>query len=380
MNQLIPRIAFIFLLGFLLPVQAAPMLVPSPPKVDAKAYIIVDFESGQVIGELNADKRVEPASITKLMTAYAVFHELKAGTIHLNDEVTISKHAWKAEGSRMFVEVGHKVKVNDLIHGMIIQSGNDASIALAEHIAGTEGTFAQLMNKYAQKLGMKHTHYVNATGLPNPQHYTTARDIATLARDLILQFPDHYKIYSQKRFTWNGISQYNRNRLLWRDPSVDGMKTGHTESAGYCLVASAKRNGQRLITVVLGTKSDNARATISQALLNYGFRFFETHKLYAAGKPITQARIWKGANEQLPLGLRKDLYVTIPRGQYKKLKASMELQTPIEAPADKGARYGTVKVTLGNKVVASRPLVALDAVAEGGLWTRMTDGVRMMFQ
>ena len=368
---------------FLLPLGQAwggPMLVPSPPSVKATSYLLIDYDSGQVLADKDADMRVEPASLTKMMTAYVVLHELKAGTIKESDEVTVSEKAWRTPGSRMFIEVGKKVPVGTLFKGMVIQSGNDASVALAEYIAGSEETFAELMNEQARRLGLNNTHFVNATGLPHEDHYTTAADLARIATALIREFPEHYGLYSEKQFTYNNITQYNRNKLLWRDKSVDGIKTGHTESAGYCLVTSAKRNGMRLISVVLGTDSENARAKISQSLLNYGFRFFETHKLYEAGQPITRARVWKGEQDQLPLGLGQDFYVTIPRGQYRKLKPVMELAARITAPVSRGQTLGTVAVTLADQTLASRPLLALDTVAEAGLWGRLVDGVQLMFE
>ncbi|HKK13923.1 MAG TPA: D-alanyl-D-alanine carboxypeptidase family protein, partial [Gammaproteobacteria bacterium] len=306
---------------------SSPLPVPKPPAIGAKGYILMDYHSDQILAQDNADKRMEPASITKLMTAYLVFQALESGQIHMDDKVHITKKAWRTPGSRMFVKVNTKVSVKDLLQGMITQSGNDATVALAQFVAGSEDTFAAMMNRQAKALGMNHTHFVNPTGLPDPNHYTTAHDIAKLARALIRDFPEYYKLYSEKKFTWNNITQYNRNKLLWRDPSVDGMKTGHTESAGYCLVASAKRKHMRLISVVLGTKSNEARADASQALLNYGFRFFETHKLYDAHKPLTHARVWKGADDKLSLGLAHTLYVTVPRGQYKDLDASMSVNS-----------------------------------------------------
>jgi D-alanyl-D-alanine carboxypeptidase (penicillin-binding protein 5/6) len=279
----------------------------------------------------------------------------------------------------MFIEVGKQVSVEDLLQGLIVQSGNDASVALAEHVAGSEDAFAGLMNRYARELGMTGTHFVNSYGWPDEQHYTTARDIAILARHLIEEFPDYYHWYAQRQFTFNGITQHNRNRLLWRDPSVDGLKTGHTDSAGYCLVTSAQREGMRLITVVLGTRSEEARAVASQSLLNYGFRFFETHKLYDAGNELTQARVWKGASEQAPLGLGDDLYITIPRGQYERLDASMTLDSRILAPVQGGQVLGNVHVRLGEQLVAERPLLALTAIEEGSFWQRLVDEARLYF-
>ena len=354
--------------------------VPKPPSVGAKGYLVEDFHSGQTIAEKNADQRLEPASITKLMSAYVVFNEIRNGTLALEDKVRISKKAWRTEGSRMFVEVNTQVSVADLIKGMIIQSGNDATVALAEQVAGTEEGFASLMNHYAQKLGMKNSHFINSTGLPDKDHYTTARDIARIARALIAEFPEYYQWYSQRSFTYNGITQYNRNKLLWRDESVDGLKTGHTDSAGYCLVTSAERDGMRLISVVLGTKSEEARADASQALLNYGFRFFETHKLYDSGSKLASTRVWKGATENVDLGLADTLYVTVPRGEYKNLDASMQLQEQIIAPVTKGQVLGRVVIRLGDKVIVEKDLTALNNVAEGSFWQRIVDEALLYFE
>lgn len=361
------------------PAPAAPP-IPTAPAVAARSHVLVDFNSGRVLAGSNEDQRIEPASITKMMTEYVIFHEMRAGNLKLTDMVAISENAWRMQGSRMFVDVRSKVPVDLLLQGMIVQSGNDATVALAEHVAGSEGTFVGLMNQHAQRLGLSSTHFMNSTGLPDPNHYTTAHDIAKLATALIREFPDYYsKWHSQKEFRYNNITQYNRNRLLWRDPSVDGVKTGHTESAGYCLVASAQRDGMRLISVVIGTKSEETRADESQALLNYGFRFFETQKLYSADQPLTRTRIWKGSTDMLPLGLGRDLYVTILRGQYKQLNASMTVNGGITAPAAKGATYGSVKVVLNDSIVAEEPLVALQDVEEGGILRRLKDSVMMWF-
>ena len=356
-----------------------PVPVPSPPTLGARSYVLMAYNSGQVLVGRDADKREEPASLTKMMTAYVVFSELKSGHIHMDDDVRISEKAWREPGSRMFIEVGDHIKVKQLLQGMIVQSGNDASVALAEHVAGTEDTFAQLMNQYAQQLGMTHTHFANATGLPHKEHYTTAHDLAKLARALIHDFPKYYKLFHEKKFTWNNISQYNRNKLLWRDDAVDGLKTGHTESAGYCLVSSAKKEDMRLISVVMGTDSEDARADQSQALLNYGFRFFETHRLYQAGEALTKPRVWKGSEETVPLGLNHDMWVTIPQHRYDQLKATMSVDTMITAPVNKGKTYGSVVVKLGDGVVEQEPLVALNSVKEGGLWRKMVDEVLLMF-
>ncbi|AZR81729.1 D-alanyl-D-alanine carboxypeptidase family protein [Thiomicrospira sp. S5] len=362
------------------PAQPVPHVVPSPPKTAAEAYILIDYNSGKIIASQNADMRVEPASLTKIMTGYVVINELSNGNISLDDMVTISPKAWKMPGSKMFIEVGKKVSVHDLIKGMVIQSGNDASVALAEHIAGSEEVFAELMNKYAESLGMAHTHYMNATGLPNPDHYTTAEDLSILARALINKFPEEYEWYAQKKFTFNGITQYNRNKLLWQDPSVDGLKTGHTESAGYCLVTSAKRDDMRLISVVLGTDSAKQRIQESQKLLNYGFRFFETHKLYQAGQRLNDARIWEGQQDTVGLGLENDLYVTIPRGQYKNLKIESTIDPKITAPVNADQPLGELTVSLNDETISQKQLVSLSPVEEGSFFKKILDQIKLLFK
>ncbi len=379
MHRLALLFISLFLAAFFSTANSA-TLIPAVPKIKAKGYLLIDYNSGQVLAEKNADKRLEPASLTKMLSAYVIDYELAQGNIHIDDEVVISKKAWKMPGSRMFVEVGKRVTVGDLLKGVIIQSGNDATVALAEHVAGSEEAFASLMNQHAAELGMVNSHFVNATGLPHKNHYTTPRDLAKLAQALIREYPENYKLYSQKSFTFNNIKQYNRNKLLWRNKYVDGLKTGHTEAAGYCLVASMKRDNMRLISVVLGTRSEEARAEESQKLLTFGFRFFETHKLYAANEPLTTARIWKGETEELPLGLAEDLYVTIPKGQYKKLKANMSIDSRITAPARKGQAFGSVNIGLDGQQVAQRDLVALKNVAEGGLFGNLVDEVQLMFE
>lgn len=360
--------------------NAAPRLIPQAPKIAAKGWLLQDFHSGHIIAAANADTRMEPASLTKLMTAYAVFHEVKNGNISLKDEVTVSKKAWRMPGSRMFIEVNTKVSVEKLLKGMIIQSGNDASVALAEHTAGSEDAFASLMNRHAENIGMRGSHYVNATGLPHTEQYTTPHDIIVLTVALIREFPEYYTWYSEKQYTYNGITQYNRNKLLWRDQSVDGVKTGHTESAGFNLVTSAYQKNMRLVSVVMGTDSEEARARESQKLINYGFRFYETHLLYSHKEPVTEVRIWKGTVESLPLGVSEDLFVTVPRGQYKQLNASMDIDASITAPTLKDRQHGTLNITLGDKEIAKSPLVAMIGVGEGGIWQRMVDNVKLMFE
>ncbi len=377
--QLFPSLFLAFSLMFSTWSQAATP-VPKAPSVGAKGYLVEDFLSGQAAAEKNADQPLEPASITKLMSAYVIFSEIRNGSLALSDKVRISEKAWRTQGSRMFVEVNTQVSVADLLKGMIIQSGNDATVALAEQVAGTEASFATLMNTYAQQLGLTRSHFVNSTGLPDKEHYTTARDIVRVARALIAEFPEYYQWYSEKQFTYNEITQYNRNKLLWRDESVDGLKTGHTDSAGYCLVTSAERDGMRLISVVLGTKSEEARADASQSLLNYGFRFFETHKLYDGSTKLTTARVWKGASESVGLGLAESLYITIPRGEYNNLDASMQLQEQIIAPVTQGQALGRVVITLAGKLVTEKDLVALQAVDEGSFWQRIVDEGLLYFE
>ena len=377
--QLFPSLFLAFSLIFSTWSQAATP-VPKAPSVGAKGYLVEDFLSGQAVAEKNADQPLEPASITKLMSAYVIFNEIRNGSLALSDKVRISEKAWRTQGSRMFVEVNTQVSVADLLKGMIIQSGNDATVALAEQVAGTEASFATLMNTYAQQLGLTRSHFVNSTGLPDKEHYTTARDIVRVARALIAEFPEYYQWYSEKQFTYNEITQYNRNKLLWRDESVDGLKTGHTDSAGYCLVTSAERDGMRLISVVLGTKSEEARADASQSLLNYGFRFFETHKLYDGSTKLTTARVWKGASESVDLGLAESLYITIPRGEYNNLDASMQLQEQIIAPVTQGQALGRVVITLAGKLVTEKDLVALQAIDEGSFWQRIVDEGLLYFE
>ncbi len=366
---------FLFLtVGFAwLSAQAMP--VPKAPEVPVRGYILEDFYSGTVLAENNGVQRLEPASITKLMTDYIIAKALKEGNITLTDQVTISEKAWRMEGSRMFVEVDTKVSVEDLLMGMVVQSGNDATVALAEHVAGSEDGFVSLMNHEAAQLGLTDSHFTNATGLPDPNHYTTAQDIATLVRAFIATFPEHYSRYSVRDFTYNNIKQHNRNQLLWQDESVDGVKTGHTSSAGYCLTASAQRGDMRLISVVLGAETEKDRFSASQTLLNYGFQFFETHQLYEANTPLTEKRIWKGEIKELPLGLADHLYVTIPKGAYQNMQVTMQVSSVIQAPATKGEAFGNVKVTLDDTAVAKVPLVALQSVAEANLFGRLVDQV-----
>ncbi|MEB2325683.1 MAG: D-alanyl-D-alanine carboxypeptidase [Pseudomonas sp.] len=357
---------------------AAPA-IPSPPQLAAKSYMLMDAASGKVLIESNSDERLPPASLTKLMTAYIATLEIQKGQISDSDLVTVSEKAWRTGGSRMFIQVNTQVSVDDLLHGIIIQSGNDASVAMAEHIAGSEEAFADMMNTTAQRLGMSNTHFMNATGLPDPEHYSSAHDMAKLARAIIYQDPAHYAIYAQKEFFWNNIKQPNRNLLLWRDKTVDGLKTGHTEEAGYCLVASAVRDGMRLISVVFGTDSEQARAAETQKLLTYGFRFFETRTFYQKGVELAQQQVWKGQQSQVKAGLAEDLTLTLPRGQLDKLQASMSFSDTLIAPISQGQVVGKVEVKLGEEVLHSADLVALEAVEEGGLFRRVWDSIRLFF-
>jgi len=366
-------LAFILLTLTLFPQVLTAAPAPVPPKVAASSYLLIDFNSGRVLAEKEPHQRLEPASLTKIMTAYVAFKEIKAGNIKLDDEITVSEKAWRMGGSRMFIEVGSKVSIETLLKGMVIQSGNDASVSLAEHIAGSEEAFAGLMNEHAQRLGMKNTNFANSTGMPHKEHLTTANDVALMSIAIIREFPKFYSLYSEKEFTYNNIRQYNRNKLLWRDKSVDGIKTGHTENAGYCLASSAKRDQMRLVSVVMGTKSETARAKESQALLNYGFRFFETHKLYGAGETLNNTRVWKGDKEQLALGLEKDMYVTIPRNPYKNLKPEMAIDSSLDAPVQKGAGVGRLNITLNGKPFKEISLIALHDIASGGLWRKTKD-------
>lgn len=359
---------------------AATEMVPKLPPITAKAHILVDADSGQVLSEQNADTASEPASLAKIMTVYAVATGLKQNDIHLDDEVVVSEKAWKATGSRTFIEVAKQVKVQDLLLGVIVQSGNDASIALAEHLSGSEEVFAELMNLYAARLGLKDSHFMNSTGLPHPDQTMTARDAAVLTAALIRDFPEIYKSFSIKEYTYNGIPQRNRNRLLWLDPTSDGVKTGHTENAAYCLVASARRKHMRLISVILGAQSEAVRTQESQSLLGYGFRFYETRRLFAALQPLARARVWKGENPEVALGLERDLFVTIPRREAGALKASVDLSPRITAPVNKGAHKGVLKVALGESALLNRPLIALHAVPEGGVIQRLADELRLLLK
>ncbi|MET0292464.1 MAG: D-alanyl-D-alanine carboxypeptidase family protein [Steroidobacteraceae bacterium] len=358
--------------------------LPPPPELKARSFIVIDHDSGRVLAALDPDSRQEPASLTKLMTAYVVFHALKEGRIKLDDLVTVSENAWrqaspKLGGSAMYIEVGKQVSVENLLRGMIVQSGNDATLALAEHVAGTEPTFVQMMNSFAKQLGLTGTHFTDAAGMPHPEQYITARDAAILASAVIRDFPEYYRWYSQKEFTWNGITQQNRNGLLWRDPSVDGVKTGHTKSAGYCLVVSAKRGDMRLVSAVMGTDSMRAREDANAALLNYGYTFFETKRIFAAGQPLTSVRVWKGAEPEVALTLKRDLYVTGQRGRMGSVQAEFELPEHLIAPLSAETALGKARIVVEGSTIAAHDLYAVQDVQRGGLFRRATDSVKLWF-
>lgn len=377
--RLSSTLAILFLFTFSAS-YAATMPTPAAPIIGAKSYLVIDSKTGHEIAALDADAALAPASLTKIMTTYVVFSALKQGQITLDEEVTISEKAWRTEGSRMFIEVGTRVTVKDLVFGMIVQSGNDASVALAEYIAGSESVFAEMMNQHAAALGMYSSHFRNATGLPAENHVTTARDLATLARAIIEEFPEYYKWHAVKEFTYNNIKQSNRNSLLWRDDSIDGLKTGHTVAAGYCLVASAERDGMRIISVVLGTSSTKSRADGSQALVNYGFRFFETRLLFKAGEEISTARIWKSANEFSRLGVLEDLYVTVRRGSYDALESKLNIPSIVTAPISAGQPVAELAISLDGEDILKAPLRALDDNPEGSFWQRTKDSISLWFE
>lgn len=363
----------------IIPVPTQPQqasFTPTAPNLNATGYILVDVNSGKIIAEKNSDVRMPPASLTKLMSMYIVSSALKNGQVHFDDKVRISTKAWKTEGSRMFVKVNDEVPLKDLMQGVIVESGNDAAVALAEYVGGTEESFTGLMNQQAKLLGMNDSHFMDSTGLPNPDHYSTAHDLARLSVAYIKNFPEDYGFYSEKWFTYNGIRQPNRNRLLWRYEYADGLKTGHTNEAGYCLVASAKKDGMRLVSVVLGEPNDLGRTEDSMRLLTYGFRFYETHKIYNAQSPLVQARVWQGQKTNVPLGVAEDMYVTVPTGQYKKLQAAIQLNNPLKAPIAKGQAYGTLNITLNNQVIASKPLIALSDDPTGSILRRSADTMK----
>ena len=359
---------------------SAVSVVPPPPEINAASYLITDADSGYLLVEKNIDQKVEPASLTKMMTAYVAASQIAGGHIAMTDEVTVSEKAWRMGGSRMFIEVGKQVSVEDLLKGVIIQSGNDASVALAEHISGTEEAFAGLMNHYASELGMNGTNFMNSSGWPDDEHFTTARDLATLARAMIRDYPDIYALHSIREFTYNDIKQFNRNRLLWKDSSVDGIKTGHTESAGYCLVASSVRDGIRLISVVMGADGTQARTEATQALLNYSYRVFETRKLYATSETLTTVKVWKGERDSLALVVEDDIVLTLPKAQYEQIQTMMTVEEKLIAPITPGQKLGEIKLLLDDEVIASRLLVASEAVPAGSFFVRLRDHIKLYWK
>ena len=358
---------------------AAPIIIPAAPQIGAESYLLIDAATEDVLASENARMRLPPASLTKIMTSYIIADEIEQGRITLDDLVPVSVKAWRTAGSRMFIREGTDVSVADLLRGIVIQSGNDSSVAMAEYIAGDEEAFAGLMTQTAKSLGMNNTNFMNATGLPDEMHYTTAEDLAVLTRALINRFPEHYALYSEKYFSYNDIRQANRNALLWRDDSVDGVKTGHTRAAGYCLVASAMENDTRLISVVMGARDERTRAAESQKLLNYGFRYYETVNLYAAGSSLKRVRVWSGLHESLEVGLNDAITLTIPRGGRDQLKAEINLQDVIEAPIERGQTLGALTLSLGDEMLAERPVVALNPVQEAGWLSSTLDDVQLMF-
>lgn len=361
------------------PIASKPLVTPTPPALNAKAYILIDVNSGKIIAEKNSDERVPPASLTKIMTLYVVSNGLHNEQIHLTDNVHVSRDAWKTGGSRMFIKEGQDVTIEDLLKGIIVDSGNDACVAIAEHLGGSEPGFAEIMNRQAQELGMKNSHFTDSTGLPDQNHYTSAKDLAILGRSLINNYPQYYHWYKQKWFTYNGIRQPNRNRLLWRNTQVDGVKTGHTNEAGFCLVSSAKRDNMRLLAVVMGSPSESARADDSERLLNYGFRFFETHELYKANQVITEMPVYKGQTDKLPIGLRESQYLTIPSGQYQRLSISTKVPKNLQAPVAKGDTVGSLVIQFNNNIIGNYPIYALQDIPQGGIYTRMMDSIRLTF-
>ena len=366
---------FVFLAGL-----AQAQTLPQAPTVAAKSWLLLDYSTGQVLASFNPDERVDPASLTKLMTAYVVLAALKEGKLKPTQTVPVSERAWRTQGSRMFIEPNRPVTVDELLRGMIVQSGNDACVALAEAVAGSEEAFAQMMNREAQRLGLKSTQFANSTGMPDPRHYSTARDLGALAAALIRDFPEHYPLYALREFTYNRITQANRNRLLWLDPAVDGVKTGHTESAGFCLIASAKRGPRRLLSVVMGTASDGMRTQESQKLLNFGFQFFEAVKLYAGDQAVSRLKVWKGAQNTVKAGFPDDFILSLPKGMAEKVNASLVSQQPLLAPVHKGQRIATLKLTLDDQPYGEYPVMALETVPVAGMIGRAWDTLRLWFE
>ena len=361
-------------------ISANPLITPTAPTLNAKAYILIDVNSGKIIAEKDSETKLPPASLTKMMTLYVISHALHNNQIHLTDNVRISQEAWKIGGSRMFVKAGQQVTIEDILKGIIVDSGNDACVAMAEHLGGSEIGFVDIMNQQAKSLGMTNTHFTDSTGLPNADLYTTAKDLATLGRALINDFPEYYHWYKQKWFTYNGIRQPNRNRLLWRDSQVDGVKTGHTSEAGFSLLSSAKRDDMRLLSVVLASPNETARADDSERLLNYGFRFFETHQLYKANTSLTELPLFKGITDTIKVGLLQDQFITIPSGQYQRLAINTKTPKYAQAPIEKGDKIGEIVIRFDNNIVATESLYALQSAPQGGLFTRAKDSVRLTFK
>lgn len=362
------------------PAPRQPNIIPAPPQLAATGYLLIDADTGHVLVEHNADERLPPASLTKMMSSYLVSEEIARGTVAEEDMVNISVKAWRMGGSKMFIQEGTQISVKDLLLGVIVQSGNDATVALAEHISGSEEAFVDVMNQQAERMGMSNTHFENSTGWPAEGHLTTARDLATLARAVINNHPEHYALYREKVFVWNDIRQPNRNLLLFRDETVDGLKTGHTEEAGYCLVASAKRDNMRLISVVMGTTSEEARAAESQKLLSYGFRYFETRSLYSGGEQVSSARVWSGEAQEVALGVAENLTLTLPRGRQEELQANMLINEIIKAPLEVGQILGSLTITLDDEQLAEVPIVALQPVEQSGFFARLVDSIKLFFR
>lgn len=372
----IPFLFFVVILS--LPAQAQ-VMIPAPPQIAATSWVLMDAHSGKIIAEHRADEQLPPASLTKMMTSYLLEYEIKRGNVQLDDMVRVSEKAWRMPGSRMFIQEGTFVSIQDLLKGVIIQSGNDASVAVAEHLAGSEAAFADLMNQHARSIGMSNTNFMNSTGLPEENHYSSARDMAILSQNKIIHYPEHYSLYSEREFTYNNISQSNRNRLLWRDSTVDGLKTGHTNEAGYCLAASAVRNDMRLISVVMGARSEEGRAQESQKLLSYGFRYFETARLYEQYQVLDNAKVWQGVRDNIKLGVTDEVFATIPRGQQSALRAEVQINDVIKAPVRAGDRLGVLKVRLGDELVTEQQLVALENLDEAGFFKRLWHSLLLFF-
>ena len=363
-----------------MPMGVSAAVIPKPPPIAASAFLLMDFDTNAILMEHNIDQRLEPASLTKILTAYVAFSELKQGRMKLSDTTLVSKKAWRTGGSRMFIEVNKRVSIEDLLHGIIVQSGNDASVAIAEHIAGDEVSFAHMMNLHAQRLGANDSHFVNASGLPDKEHYTTTRDMAIIAQSIIRDFQKYYPMHAERSFTYNNISQPNRNALLGKMPGVDGLKTGYTRAAGYCLVVSAKRDNMRLLTLVMNAKTSRARTRQARSMLQYGFRFYETQQHFSVDQPVTTAHLWKGQQEELALGLLQPLVLTLQRGQHQYIDTQIETHDPIKAPVDRGDVFGKLRLSLNGQMLAEHDLVAINGVAKGSFWRRLHDHVMLWFE